>query len=614
MNLNKGGQKMESKPKNLPKREEISEQFKWDLTVIYPTPDAWEADFQKLKGMIEALNRKAPGFLNSAADLYETLQMKDQLGQVLDKLFVFARMHKDENNADSTYQALSSRIQSLAVEAGGALSFIVPGLVQFSQERLDQYLDQLPDLRLYERVFHEIQRQKQHILSVNEEKLLAESGEISDAAGSIFGMLDNADIRFPLIKDENGEEIELTKGRYSRFLENQDRRVRQDAFNALYDTYAKFRNTLGATLNAAVKSDIYYARARKFESALQASLDDDNIPVAVYDRLIETAHRFLPSLNRYLKLRKRLLSLTDLQMYDLYAPLIPEYQKNVEYEEACKIVLDALAPLGEEYGRLLAQGFAGSWIDVYENSGKTSGAYAWGAYDTHPYILLNYQGKIHDVFTIAHEMGHALHSYYSNQNQPYIYAGYKIFVAEVASTVNEALLLHHMLAKSVDPKEKLYLLNQWLEQFRTTLFRQTMFAEFEKIIHDEVENGGALTADFFCERYFGLNKLYYGAETNINEPIAMEWSRIPHFYNAFYVYKYATGYSAATALSQMILKEGAPARERYLAFLKSGDSDDPLNLLRRAGVDMESPRPVEEALQVFDGLVTQMAELTGVKL
>jgi oligoendopeptidase F len=603
MNLIKGGQKMEPKSKNLPKREEIPDQFKWDLAAIYPTPDAWEADFQKLKGMIESLNRKAPGFLNTAADLYETLQMKDQLGRVLDRLFVFARMHKDENNADSTYQALTSRIQSLAVEAGGALSFIVPALVQFPTERLEQYWDQLPDLRLYERVFHEILRQKQHVLSVNEEKLLAESGEIADAAGSIFGMLDNADIRFPLIKDENGEEVELTKGRYSRFLENQDRRVRQDAFNALYDTYAKLRNTLGATLNAAVKADVYYARARKFESALQASVDDDNIPVAVYDRLIETVHRFLPSLNRYLKLRKRLLDLTDLQMYDLYAPLIPEFQKNVEYEEAKELVLDALRPLGEDYCRLVAQGFAGGWIDVCENGGKTSGAYAWGAYDTHPYILLNYQGKIHDVFTIAHEMGHALHSFYSNQNQPYVYAGYKIFVAEVASTVNEALLLHHMLAKSVDPKERLYLLNQWMEQFRTTLFRQTMFAEFEKIIHAEVENGGALTADLFSERYFDLNKLYYGAETNINEPIAMEWSRIPHFYNAFYVYK-----------SQMILKEGEPARQRYLAFLKSGDSDDPLNLLRRAGVDMESPRPVEEALQVFDGLVTQMAELTGVKL
>jgi oligoendopeptidase F len=605
---------MEPQPKNLPKREEIAERFKWDLAVIYPTLDAWEADFQKLKGMIETLNRKAPVFLDSAAVLYETLQLKDQLGRILDRLFVFARMHKDENNADSTFQALTSRIQSLAVEAGGALSFIVPALVQFSAERLGQYLDQLPDLRLYERVFHEIQRQKQHVLSVNEEKLLAESGEIADAAGAIFGMFDNADLRFPWIKDENGEEVELTKGRYTRFLESQDRRVRQDAFNALYATYAKYRNTLGATLNAAVKTDIYYARARKFGFALQASLDDDNIPVAVYDRLIETVHRFLPSLHRYLKLRKRLLDLTDLQMYDLYVPLIPEYQKNVEYEAAQEIVLDALKPLGEEYCRLVAQGFAGGWIDVCENNGKTGGAYAWGAYDTHPYILLNYQGKIHDVFTIAHEMGHALHSYYSNQNQPYVYSGYKIFVAEVASTVNEALLLHRMLAQSVEPKERLYLLNQWLEQFRTTLFRQTMFAEFEKIIHAEVENGGALTADFFSERYFDLNKLYYGAETNINEPIAMEWSRIPHFYNAFYVYKYATGYSAATALSQMILKEGAPARERYLTFLTSGDSDDPLKLLSRAGVDMESPRPVEEALQVFDGLVTQMTELTGAKL
>jgi oligoendopeptidase F len=444
---------------------------------------------------------------------------------------------------------------------------------------------------------------------------LAESGELADAAGSIFGMLDNADLKFPTIKDEDGTEVELTKGRYSRFLESKDRRVRQDAFNALYNTYSQYRNTLGATLNAAVKGDVFYAKVRRFDSALQASLDDDNIAVTVYDRLIETVQRSLPALHRYLKLRQQLLNLPELHMYDLYTPLIPEYQRTVSFDEAKGIVLAALKPLGEEYCAQVAQGFTDCWLDVYENVGKTSGAYAWGAYDTHPYILLNYQDKIHDVFTIAHEFGHAMHSFYSNRTQPYVNAGYKIFVAEVASTVNEALLLNYLLVQTTDPKEKQYLINQWLEQFRTTLFRQTMFAEFEKLIHAEVENGGALTADFFSERYFALNKNYYGADKIIiDDLIAMEWSRIPHFYTGFYVYKYATGYAAATALSQQLLKEGAPAQGRYLQFLKSGDSDYPLNLLRKAGVDMESPQPVEEALKVFDGLVTQMAELTGVKL
>jgi oligoendopeptidase F len=601
--------------KPLPKREEIPDQFKWDLTAIYPSLDAWEADFQQLKGLTAEMGRKTAGFLDSVANLAAVLQMKDKMGRILDKLFVYARMHKDENNAAPKYQALASRIQSLATDASAAVSFIVPALVQLSPEQLAAYQQQLPDLRLYERFFAEIVRQKQHIRSASEEKLLAESGEMADAAQAIFSMFDNADLKFPALRDEDGNMVELTKGRYSRFLESKDRRVRQDAFNALYNTYSQYRNTLGATLNASVKGDVFYAKARRFGSALEASLDDDNIAVTVYDRLIETVHGFFPALHRYLNLRLQLLKLSELHMYDLYTPLIPEYQRTVPYEEAKEIVLAALQPLGEAYCAQVAQGFASGWIDVYENVGKTSGAYAWGAYDTHPYILLNYQDKINDVFTIAHEVGHAMHSFYSNRTQPYVYAGYKIFVAEVASTVNEALLLNYLLSKTSDPKEKQYLINQWLEQFRTTLFRQTMFAEFEKLIHAEVEKGGALTAQFFSEHYFKLNENYYGAaKVIIDDLIAMEWSRIPHFYTGFYVYKYATGYAAATALSQQILKEGAPAQARYLEFLKSGDSDYPLNLLRKAGVDMESPRPMEEALKVFEGLVKEMAELTGVIL
>lgn len=598
--------------KHLPAREEIPEEFKWRLSDIYHSNEEWEADFLKLKVFLNEIKEKEPEFLQSAANLLAVLELRDQISRLLDRLFVFAKMHKDENNMNSLYQAMTNRVQTLTTEAGSAISFIVPSLVTLPAETLASYLEMVPGLRLYRHFFDEINRQKKHILSPAEERILAESGELADASGTIFGMLDNADFKFPAIIDENGEEIQLTKGRYTRFIESKNRRVRQDAFTAFYSTYTNFRNTLGATLNSSVKSDVFYAKVRGFESARQASLDSDNIPTGVYDRLIEVVHDFLPVLQRYLKLRKQLLNLPELHMYDLYTPLIPEYQRNIEYHEAKEIVIAGLQPLGEDYLKVVQHAFENGWIDVYENEGKTGGGYAWGAYDTHPYILLNHQGKIHDLFTIAHEVGHALHSYYSNRNQPYIYAGYRIFVAEVASTVNEALLMEYLLGKSIDLKEKQYLINQFLEQFRTTVFRQTMFAEFEKVIHQEIEDGGALTADWFSEQYLELNRRYYGPETLIDPEIAMEWSRIPHFYTAFYVYKYATGYSAAIALSQQILNGDPAARRRYLEFLMSGDADYPLNLLKKAGVDMESPEPVRKALMVFQNLIDELETLTGV--
>lgn len=597
-----------------PSREEIPDEFKWKLTDIYSSNEAWENDFERLKSLLEEMRAKQQDFLNSAATIFEVLQLKDAVGMVLDKLFVYARMRKDENNANPTYQAMADRIQSLASEAGGVLSFIVPAMVTLESGRLRQYLDELPELRIYKRFFDEIERQKAHILSAAEEKILAESADLADSAAAIFGMLDNADLKFPYIRDENGEEVELTKGRYSKFIESPDRRVRKDAFKALYESYGKLRNTLGATLNSSVKSDVFYAKVRRFKSALQASLDGDNIPETVYNRLIQVVHEYLPELNRYLKLRKEMLGLDDLHMYDLYTPLLPEYRKNFDYGEAKQLVLEGLSPLGEEYINLAGEGLESGWVDVYENEGKTGGAYAWGAYETHPYILLNYQGKLRDVFTIAHEMGHAMHSYYSNRAQPYINAGYRIFVAEVASTVNEALLMEHLLKKTGDLLEREYLINQYLEQFRTTVFRQTMFAEFEKIIHEEVENGGALTTDLLSGRYLELNRVYYGQETVIDPEIALEWARIPHFYTGFYVYKYATGYAAAIALSRRLLEQGGEARRQYLEFLKGGDSDYPLNLLRRAGVDMESSAPVEAALNVFKRLIDELAELTGIQV
>ena len=597
-----------------PSREEIPDEFKWKLTDIYSSDEAWEDDFQRLKGLLEEMKGEERDFLKSAANIFAVLKLKDAIGMVLDKLYVYAKMHKDGNNANPVYQALTDRIQSLATEAGGVISFIVPAVVTLEPERLRSYLDELPELRIYKRFFDEIGRQKAHILSAAEEKILAESGNLADSSETIFGMLDNADLKFPCIRDEDGKEVELTKGRYSQFLESPDRRVRKEAFEALYDTYGKFRNTLGATLNSSVKADVFYARVRRFKSALQASLDGDNIPETVYNRLIEVVHSYLPELDRYMKLRKKILGLNDLHMYDLYTPLLPEYMKSFEYQEAQKIVLEGLQPLGDEYVSVAQQGLESGWVDVFENEGKTSGAYAWGAYDTHPYILLNYQGKIRDVFTIAHEMGHAMHSYYSNHAQPYINAGYRIFVAEVASTVNEALLMEHMLKHTDDQLEKQYLVNQYLEQFRTTVFRQTMFAEFEKIIHEEVERGGALTNDWLSRQYRELNQHYYGREVVIDPEIALEWSRIPHFYTGFYVYKYATGYAAAIALSRGILDHVPNARQRYIEFLKGGDSDYPLNLLQKAGVDMESPAPVASALDVFKGLIDGLAGLTGIQV
>ncbi|MCL6591347.1 MAG: oligoendopeptidase F [Firmicutes bacterium] len=599
--------------KRLPARHEIPAESKWLLTDIYENDALWENDFRKLKDLLAEMKKIEPVFLNSAADLLAGLQLKDRIGRLVDKLFVYARMRQDENNADPVYQALTGRIQSLSVEAGAVLSFMAPALVTVPTERLQAYLEQMPELQLYRHFFDEIQRQREHVLSAAEEKILADAGEVAEAAAAIFNMLDNADFKFPSIIDENGEEVELTKGRYGSFLESPDRRVRQDAFKALYSVYGKFRNTLGATLNASIRSDVFYAKTRHFNSAREASLNGDNIPVSVYDNLIETVHDYLPVLERYLNLRKKVLNLPELHLYDLYTPLVPEYQRSFSYSEAKDIVLSGLRPLGNEYVNLVRKGFEEGWIDVYESEGKTSGAYAWGAYDTHPYVLLNYQGKIRDVFTIAHEMGHALHSYYSNLRQPYVYSAYKIFVAEVASTVNENLLMEYLLANSNDVREKQYLINHYLEEFRGTVFRQTMFAEFEKITHAEIENGGALTADWLSKKYLELNQRYYGASAVIDPEIAMEWSRIPHFYTAFYVYKYATGHSAAVALAQQIMKsQGAP--EKYLEFLGSGDSDYPLALLKKAGVNMESAAPVRDALGVFARLVDELGDLFGVQI
>ena len=478
-----------------------------------------------------------------------------------------------------------------------------------SENTLKKYIESSSELKIYQHFFNEILRQKEHVLSEREEELLALSSEFSGSAREIFTMFNNADIRFPFIKDEEGKEIELTKGRYIKFLESKDRRVRKDAFTALYDTYQKYNNSFAAMLSGSIKSDKFYATASKYNSSLEASLDDDNINTKIYDNLIETVDKNLHHLHKYLKLRKKALKLDELNMYDLYVPIVEKPKKDIPYEDALKQVENGLKPLGEEYLRYLNKGFTNGWIDVYENEGKTSGAYSWGSYKTHPYVLLNYQGTVNDVFTLAHEMGHALHTFYTNKTQPYIYSEYKIFVAEVASTVNESLLIKYMLNNTKDRMEKAYLLNHYLEQFRGTVFRQTMFAEFEKIIHMKYQNGEALTAETLSQIYFDLNKKYFEPELKVNEDISIEWARIPHFYSSFYVYKYATGFSSATAISNMILNEGSLAVERYIEFLKGGGSDYPLELLKKAGVDLSTPKPIQDTLDAFGKTVDQLESI-----
>jgi len=592
--------------KNLKKREEIPEKYKWCLEEIYPDDRIWEQDFAKITEMLPLVERFKNKLGESPENLLQCLKLQDELGQLADKVFVYAQMRKDENNANPKYQGMKDRAQGMMVRLGEAVSFIQPEILAIDSLRLEDFLRREPGLALYKTYLDEITRMKEHTLSAREEEIIAMSGEMAEGPKNIFSMLNNADIKFPEITDEDGDRVPLTHGSYLKFMESDDRRVRMDAFYGLYHTYGKQRNTLAALLNASVKKDIFYARVHKYGSALEASLHEDNVPVSVYDNLIQTVRSHLHIFYRYVALRKKLLGVPELHMYDIYAPLVKEIKTKVPYEEAVQMVEKGLAPLGETYLADLKKGLESRWVDVMENEGKTPGAYSWGAYGTHPYVLLNYQNNLDNVFTLAHEMGHSMHSYYSWQTQPYIYSYYKIFVAEVASTVNETLLTRYLLAHAPDEKHKLYLINHYLEEFRGTVFRQTMFAEFEKIIHEKAERGEPLTTDALCEIYYNLNKDYYGPEMVVDEEIALEWARIPHFYNAFYVYKYATGFSAASALAQGILEEGKPAVDRYLEFLKGGSSDYPINLLQKAGVDMNQPQPVVQALKIFEEMLAEM--------
>ncbi|MDD2498018.1 MAG: oligoendopeptidase F, partial [Desulfitobacteriaceae bacterium] len=591
------------------KRDEVPQNYKWRLDDIYADDSLWENDFKKLSKMLAEPEGFRGKIGSSAKTLLECLKLQDELGKLADKIFVYAQMRKDEDNTNSKYQGMKDRAGSLMVKLAEVLAFIQPEILTLESQKLEKFMQSEPDLDVYKKYLEEITRMKPHTLSAREEEIIAMSGEMGAGAKNVFTMLNNADIKFPEIKDEDGDTVAITHGNFIKLMESTDRRVRQEAFQGLYNTYTEQKNTIATLLSTSVKKDIFYSRVHRYNSSLEASLDDDNVPLSVYDNLIKTVRAHLPLFYRYLALRKKLLGVPELHMYDIYAPLVSEVKKEIPYEEGKEIVHQGLAALGEQYVGDLEKGLSSGWVDVMENKGKTSGAYSWGAYGTNPYVLLNYHNNLDNVFTLAHEMGHSLHSFYSWKTQPYIYAYYKIFVAEVASTVNETLLTRHLLKNASDEQQKMYIINHYLEDFRGTVFRQTMFAEFEKIIHEKAENGEPLTTDTLCEIYYQLNKDFFGPEMVLDEEIALEWARIPHFYNAFYVYKYATGFSAASALSQAILEEGTPAVNRYLEFLASGSSDYPVNLLKRAGVDMATSEPVEQALKVFEEMLGEMEKL-----
>mgnify|MGYP001176804663 CR=1 FL=1 len=595
--------------KQLPKREEVPEALTWDLTTIFPTDEAWETEYENLRKELPKIETFQNTLHESAERLLDLLQLQDQLSERLGKLYVYAHLRYDQDTTNSFYQGINQKAESLLAFASSQMSYIVPEILQIGEETLRRFLKENESLQLYEKTLDEIIRQQDHFLSEKEEKILSEASEALQTAGNTFGMLNNADLTFPTIKDEEGNEVELTHGRYIQFLESTQRDVRKQAFKAMYDTYGKYKNTFASTLSGAVKKNNFYAKVRRYNSARQAALDRNNIPESVYDQLVEAINEKLPLLHRYTALRKQVLNLDDLHMYDLYVPLIQDVDMKLSYEEAQTHVLQSLTPLGEDYVGIVKEGFDNRWVDVVENKGKRSGAYSSGTYGTNPFILMNWQDNVNNLYTLTHEFGHSVHSYYTRKHQPYRYGNYSIFVAEVASTLNEALLSEYLLKELKDEKERLYILNHFLEGFRATVFRQTMFAEFEHTIHQLDQEGRPLTADGLSEIYYDLNKKYFGEAIVIDDEIALEWARIPHFYYNYYVYQYATGYAAATSLSAQILEEGEEAVERYKNFLKAGSSDYPIEVLKRAGVDMTKKDPILEALDVFEEKLTTFEQL-----
>lgn len=592
----------------IPARADVPEKDKWAIQDLFATDDDWRAALAKAKEFIPRITAFRGRLAESGAVLLSFFRLDDEISLAFDALVHYAQRRSDEDTRVAAYQEMVSQVTRFAVEIQSAAAFETPELLAISDEDMNRLYAEAPELELYRLNIDRIRRRREHVLSDKEEAILAAAGEMAASPDDIYSMLNDADLKFPDAVDKDGIAHPVTHGTFIPLMQSYDRVLRKSAFDSLYSVYGQFRNTSAATLSAQLKQLLFFANVRKYPSTLDAALDGNEVPTEIYRNLIDAVHRSFAPMYRYVALRKKLLGVDELHMYDLYVPVVDGVEMKFTFEEAKEIALKALAPLGEDYLNLLREGFANGWIDVYENEGKRSGAYSAGA-RVHPYVLLNFKGTLDDVFTLVHEMGHSIHSYLSNKTQPTAYQDYVIFVAEVASTCNEALLMEYLLSVTTDKKERAYLINHFLEQFRGTLYRQTMFAEFELAANEMTQRGEGTTAEALCAMYKKLNEQYFGPEMNVDEEISLEWARIPHFYYDYYVYQYATGYAAAIALSRRILREGEAAVKDYLGFLSGGCSADPITLLRGAGVDMASPKPVEDATKLFDEMISEMEKI-----
>ncbi|MDY2630287.1 MULTISPECIES: oligoendopeptidase F [unclassified Clostridium] len=591
--------------KVLKKREEIEAKDKWKLEEIFASDEEWENAFKELKEEAPSL-KEFEGKLNNKENIKEFLDKYVDLGIKAETIYIYAHLKCDEDTSNSKYQAMMNKVDAYMAEYASYTAYFVPEILSQEESLIRDIINNNEELKTYKFMFEDILKEKPHILSKSEEELLASVSDCLDAPSSIHNMLTNADMRFGDIIDEDGEKVELTEGNYSSFIKSKDRKVRKEAFETLFGKYKNLENTFATTLSSSIKNFNFAAKIRKYNSALEASLKPNDIPLEVYKNAVNTIDANLKSLHRYVSLKKKLLGLDEMHMYDLYVPVIEIPKEHIEFNKAVDMVVEGLKPLGNEYLDIFKSGVQNGWIDIYQNKGKRGGAYSWGGYKTMPYVLLNYNYELHDVSTLAHEMGHSIHSYYSRKEQPYIYAGYTLFCAEVASTTNEALLIHHLINKEEDKNKKLYLINQELEQIRTTVFRQLMFAEFELYTHESLEKGIPLTAEDYNKAWHDLNVKYFGPDMVVDNEIDIEWARIPHFYSDFYVYQYATGYAAASAFAKAILEGKGEAVPKYINFLKSGGSDYPIEILKNAGVDMTTSKPLEATIERFNELLDML--------
>jgi len=599
----------QSQVKQVPQRAEIPEKYKWKLEDIYPSDSLWEYDFSRAEKLLPQIGEFKGHLTVSGKNILDCFALRDSAQNILDRLYVYSFMKLDEDNRISRYQELSDRASALWTKFKQATSFIEPEILSIPSEKLESLVQEEKGLKLYQHHIDNISRKRAHTLSSREEELLAGTRDMSRIPSNVFNMIENADLKFPSVKDEEGNEVELTHQRYYKFLESTDRRLRKDASQAYNQGYLTYINTLGSTLAASINKDAFYAKTRSYNSSLEAALDEDNIPTSVFNNLINTVNENLEPIHRYVSLRKKVMGLDELHKYDMWVPLVPEAEMEIPYDSAVAVILEAIKPLGKKYVQEMNDGFSSGWVDVYETQGKGSGAYSWGGYSTHPYMLLNYNNTLENVFTVAHEMGHCMHSFYSNLNQPYVYADYSLFVAEIAAETNEFLLMDYLLNKVQDKDQRLYLLNYYLEFILGTFYNQVMFAEFEKVAHEKAEQGQALSASSLREIYGNIYQKYYGPDLTLDSLDDLSCLRISHFYRNFYVYKYATSLAGAAAFSREILDGDKEALNRYLGLLKAGGSDYPIDIVKTAGVDLSSPEPVNRTVELFADLVGQMEKL-----